>query len=315
MDESGTHSTFCPFPVFLWNILPNKVEFPRMGTNKVIATDLDGTLFYPRKRISMIPSRSKKFIKKFLRDGGRLVVVSGRNRYISAKVGKKLKAEVDHIGCNGAYIVSQGETIRETFFDVAFSKNLLREIRQEYNPPLLILMTRDRNMVLNRTDVTHFTNFGYFVYQYAMGVYKERFVRSDRVFREEMDKGDVYKINVMFGLTKKKKELAKEANRILREKYPQAEFSWIGEFIEITPKGCSKSEGLEFYLDYNGIPRDNVLVVGDSGNDISMFRAFPEHSFCMSHGPDDVKNKAKHVIDRFHELEEYIYPSEENTKQ
>lgn len=282
-----------------------------MQTNKVIATDLDGTLFYPRAPIGLIPYKSKKFVQRFLRDGGRLVVVSGRNKYISAKVGKKLRHPVDAIGCNGAYIISDGAIIREMTFDVGYSKKLIDDIRKEYNPPLFILMTRDRNMVLNRTNVSHFTNFGYFVYQWVMGVYRERFVRSDRVFNEELEKGDVYKIMIFFGLTKKKQMAAKEANKKFREIYPDAEFSWVGTSIEITPKGCSKSEGLAFYLEHNSINRDNVLVVGDSGNDISMFLDFPESSFCMSHGPENVKKRARFVIDRFYELQDFVYPSEE----
>ncbi len=282
-----------------------------MGTNRLIATDLDGTLFYPRARFGLIRRKTRRFVKKFLEDGGRLVTVSGRNKYVSLKVGRKLKHPVDVIGCNGAFIISQGQVIRETCFEVNYAKKVLEEIRKEYNPPLLILMTRDRNMVLNRTDVSHFTNFGYFVYQWVMGVYKETFVRSDKVFWEEMEKGDVYKIMVMFGLTKKKQNIAKEANKIFRERYKEAEFSWVGPFIEITPKGCSKSEALRFYIEYNSINHDNVMVVGDSGNDISMFMDFPDHSFCMSHGPENVRKYARHTIDRFHELEDYVYPSEE----
>jgi len=259
----------------------------------------------------MIKHKNRVFLKKFFSEGGRLVVVSGRNRYISNMVGSKIHHPVDAIGCNGAFIISGGKTIRETFFDKKEISKILSEIRDEYNPPLVILMSRDRNMVLNKTDVSHFTNFGYFVYQWSMGVYKETFIRSDRVFEEEMRKGDVYKIMVMFGLTKKKKLQAMEANKVFRKRYPEAEFSWVGEFIEITPKGCSKSEGLSFYLDYNSISHDNVVVVGDSGNDISMFEAFPENSFCMKHGPENVRKRAANTIDRFFELGDYIYPSEE----
>ena len=53
------------------------------------------------------------------------------------------------------------------------------------------------------------------------------------------------------------------------------------------------------------------MVVGDSGNDISMFLDFPESSFCMSHGPENVKKRARFVIDRFYELQDFVYPSEE----
>jgi hypothetical protein len=45
-----------------------------------------------------------------------------------------------------------------------------------------------------------------------------------------------------------------------------------------------------------------------------MFEAFKDESFCMHHSPEEVKKHASHVIKRFHDLESYIYPSEENSK-
>jgi hydroxymethylpyrimidine pyrophosphatase-like HAD family hydrolase len=60
---------------------------------------------------------------------------------------------------------------------------------------------------------------------------------------------------------------------------------------------------------------DNVLVVGDSGNDISMFQAFPGRSFCMDHSLEDVKQHASFVIKRFSDIENYVYPSAETTAE
>ena len=57
-----------------------------------------------------------------------------------------------------------------------------------------------------------------------------------------------------------------------------------------------------------------MLVVGDSGNDISMFEAYQKNSFCMEHSPDAVKKHAAHVVKRFYDLEKYLYPSEERNK-
>ncbi len=240
-----------------------------------------------------------------------MVICSGRNRYVSNKVGKKLRQNVGIVGCNGAFVVSDGELIKEEFLPADFAQHIVEFMREKFNPPLFLLMTKDRNLVLNRTDVSHITNLGYFLYQWVMGTYKEPFVRSDHIFREELRKGKIYKIMVYFGFTKKQKKKAMEANRFLREEFPGAEFSWIGTSIEITPMGCSKAEGLAFYLEHKGFNRDNVLVVGDSGNDISMFQAFPGNSYCMSHGPESVKKRASHIIRRFHELQDFVYPREE----
>jgi Cof subfamily protein (haloacid dehalogenase superfamily) len=284
-----------------------------MKTNKVIATDLDGTLFYPRKRVKMISKENRAFINRFLADGGRLLIVSSRNRYFSDKVSENLGHPIDTVGCNGAFVVSNGEVIKETYFQPGLIRKILSEMRREWHLPLVILDSKHRNMVLTQTGVSSVTNIMYFAYQLVQGVYREPFVRSDKIFYEEIEKGEVYKLLIMFGVTHKKIMETMEINKLLRVRYPEAEFSWMGQGIEVTPKGCSKAEGIAFYLDYNKIDRDNVIVVGDSGNDISMFEEYKANSFCLSHGRDIVKKHAAHIIDRFSDLEKYIYPSEEIT--
>jgi Cof subfamily protein (haloacid dehalogenase superfamily) len=283
-----------------------------MKQDKVIGTDLDGTLFYPKRRIRLLSTGNKAFINRFIDDGGKLLIVSSRSDYMSHKVALALHRNLDTVCCNGSFVICNNQIIKETFFDTAYLKALLADLRKQFDPPLILLTSKDRNLVMTRTKVSHFTNFGYFLYNFFQGVYKEPFVRSDHIFAQEIEKGKVYKMMVMIGVGKKSKAQAMEINRALREKYPGAEFSWIGEFIEITPKGCSKSSGIAFYLDYNHISRDNVIVVGDSGNDISMFEAYPENSYCMAHGNDHVQRHAKHIIKRFSDLESVLYPSEDS---
>jgi Cof subfamily protein (haloacid dehalogenase superfamily) len=282
-----------------------------MPLDKVLATDLDGTLFYPRKRVKMIPKDNREFIEKFTGDGGRLLLVSGRGKEFSEKVRENLSMPVDFIGYNGAIVFQKDQIIHETFFQKDNLKQILTDCSREYNLRLILLFTKDRNIVINRTDVSRTTNLFYFLYQFLQGCYKEKFIRSDRIYEEEIEKGEVYKAMLLFGVSPQAKIRAREANKVLRLRYPEAEFSWSDQCIEVTPMGCSKSSAIEFYLDYNHISRDNVLVVGDSGNDISMFEAFKKNSFCMEHGSDEVKKHATHVIKRFYDLASYIYPSEE----
>lgn len=285
-----------------------------MALSKVIATDLDGTLFYPRKRIRMISADNRSFIEKFMDDGGKILLVSGRNRYFGEKVAANLKRSVDVVGCNGSFILSNGTLIKESFFEKETLKKIINEVTREYSLPMVLLFTKHRNLVIPRTGVGWLTGLLYTTYEFFQGTYKEPVVRSDHIYYEELEKGEVYKAMLFFGITSKAKKKAMEANKLFRIRYPEAEFSWSDQVIEITPKGCSKSSGIEFYLDYNHINRDNVLVIGDSGNDISMFESFKAQSFCMEHSPDAVKKHATHFIKRFYDLESYIYPSEENSK-
>ena len=82
------------------------------------------------------------------------------------------------------------------------------------------------------------------------------------------------------------------------------EIAWSESAVEIVAKGVDKAKGLNFILSKYGIKNDEVLVAGDSGNDLPLFENF-EHSFVMSHAPEEVKSKAKHVIETVADLKEY----------
>ena len=62
---------------------------------KVIATDLDGTLFYPKKRLRLIPKKNKEFLTRFASNGGKVVVVSSRGFNFASKLEKKCPFNLD----------------------------------------------------------------------------------------------------------------------------------------------------------------------------------------------------------------------------
>jgi hydroxymethylpyrimidine pyrophosphatase-like HAD family hydrolase len=49
----------------------------------------------------------------------------------------------------------------------------------------------------------------------------------------------------------------------------------------------------------------DVIVIGDSGNDVPMFTMFP-NSYCMSHAHPSIKKHARHVIKRVYHLQKLI---------
>jgi len=283
--------------------------------DKYIFTDLDGTLFYPKTKRKMVPGKNKEFIDRFINDGGKVVLVSGRGHMFVDNVCDYLGHQVDYICCNGASIYQNGLPIKEDTFNKEFLKNMIDYVSDNYKVKSVILFTKHRNMVIPKDGLALWVRFFYPIYMGFQGSYKEIITVNDTAYREELEKGEVEKAMIFFGATPLASNKAKVANKELREKFgDQAEFSWTTQCIEVTPTGCSKSNGIRFYLDYNHINSDNVLVVGDSGNDISMFEAFKEESYCMAHAHDSVKKHATHIIKRFYSLADYVYPSEETVK-
>lgn len=280
-------------------------------SRRVIACDLDGTLFYPKKRLTMLPRENERFVERFLADGGHFLLVTGRTRLYAEKLGRKLGRELDCVGCNGAFVVAGGRLLQDLTLPPAAFRKMYEEVRKEFPVKIPMLFCKHRNMVIPRSSVSAFNRTIYNVYTYTNGTYREPVVWSDEVFDEEIDAGDVYKAMFIFGAFGKAAEVAKEVNKILRERYPDFEFSWSDQAIEITAKGASKREGIALYLDHIGLPPESLIVVGDSGNDISMFEAYKEQSFCMAHAREPVKKHARHIIARVSDLEAYVYPPAE----
>lgn len=283
-----------------------------MNSIKVIATDLDGTLFYPKKRRKLIADKTKKFLQKFSDDGGKILIVSGRGKLFKEKVEKRLERPVDVVGCNGSFIISQGETIKETFFDSENLKKIIAEIRREQHLMFVSLFCKNCNFVIDISMMRVIPRIAYRFYEFTQGSYREHVTKSEKCFYEQLEKGEVYKVLLFVGPSGRSIKKSEELTKLLGIRYPDMNFAWSNQAIEITPKGCTKSSGIAFYLDYNKISNDNIIVVGDSGNDISMFQSYREQSFCMKHASESVKKYAKHIIKKFYQLEDYIYPSEEN---
>lgn len=272
---------------------------------KVLATDLDGTLFFPKRRVRMLSKRNKKFLRHFIDEGGQLVIVSGRNRFYANKVIKRLKRPADVAGCNGAFILHKNETIFEAPMPNQELVSVIDDIKRRFKVAGVFLMSKKYNMVIPTKEFYWFFRYTYKLYQLAQGVYREPTIRSDKILHDELAHGEVYKIMLFFGVTKRAKQRALTASRTMNEIYPNFEFAWGGELVEINKKGVNKAEGLKHYLDYLKIKHDNIMVVGDSGNDTMMFRHF-KNSFCMSHAPLHVSQDASHIIDSVNEIEQYL---------
>lgn len=273
---------------------------------KLLASDLDGTLFYPKRRVKLIASKNQKFIERFLGEGNRLVLVTGRSPAFAQKVFQKLGHEVDVIGMNGAYTIIDGEVENEHFLDFPISK-MLFDLNALF--PILgtMLISKKYPLLISTPPVGKFLELFYRFYYWSMGNYAEDYHFSNEEFVKQIHTKEVYKLMIFFGISKRGERLASKANEYLRTHYNHLfEASWTGGFIEITPLGSSKAESIKRYIESKNIPHENVYVVGDSGNDISMFKEFYNNSFCLKHAHKKVKKHANTIIRRFHHLEKHI---------
>ena len=279
---------------------------------KLLATDLDGTLFYPKKRIRLISNKTRNFIRSFIDEGNHFVVVSGRNYGPCTRVFKRLGREGIAIGCNGSFIAENGRYIAQKTFEPDVLRRVIDYVQSHFEIKGLYVMSDTNEFVQQKRFKSLFYRFVNALWYFYQGALRNPFVIDEKRFNQVIDEGHAFKLMIMFGVTKKSIARSNEANKELYKVFGnEIETSWSYEFIEISPYGCSKSNGLKFVENYLKINHSDVFVVGDSGNDISMFKEYQENSFCMSHAPLSVSKYAKHTIKKFENIKDYLYEDKE----
>lgn len=66
--------------------------------------------------------------------------------------------------------------------------------------------------------------------------------------------------------------------------------------VEFVRAGCSKAAGMELLLQALGMARQDTYAIGDSTNDLPMFRA-AGHAICMGNGMEEAKAAAEYITD------------------
>ena len=274
---------------------------------KILATDLDGTFFYPKRRFLMISNKKVKLVRRWIDEGNTLILITGRSANSAKRVLKRIKRDVTLICCNGTYAYEHGEKIMTKPIDSKSINEVVEVLDNKFDPVNYILFTEKHNLVMYLRRVKFFTALLYPFWSIGEVRYMEPFVISKRVFKKELASGDIYKLMVVLGLGKKSKAYSSVVCKYVHNKIPNVEASFSAGTIEITAGGRNKALLLQEYLASKGLENEKIYVVGDSGNDIDLFKAHYENSFCMSHSQQKVKKFAKYVIDEWTDLENYIF--------
>ena len=274
---------------------------------KLIATDLDGTLFYPKNRITGIPATNKKFLRRYLDNGGKLILISGRNPRIVPKIERQLHHKVSLIGCNGGFYMDEDHKIHNP---IPMNRDKLVElfayIHHVFGPWLWMLFDTSDVLYTNCSNVPKGIDLGFRYGNLFRFYFAEKLIKGDANFVNRLATKDNFKAMIAFGVKQDGKTKAEQACLALKARFGDYfEFATSLNVIEVTAKGVQKGNGLVSYCKANNIDINEVVVCGDSGNDLYMFARFP-HTFAMEHSPEHFKSQANHVISRISGLQEYM---------
>ena len=278
---------------------------------KVLAVDLDGTLLYPYSFRHKVSRKNVKFLQHWIDAGNRLVLVSSRDHKFLRSLEEEIQRPFDVIAGIGAHIEIDGKVVKHVSIDNEALKRTIDFLDKEYHPLAYLLTTTEHPLIIRNNSITsRALSWIYWFRWILQGKAREKYIINNKMFDSEVENGDIMKVMTFFGYGKSKKKTTKEINKVIREKCPDIESSWTRIVNEITPAGCSKGASVDYYCKYLKINPSDVYVVGDSGNDITMFNLYNENSYVMSKAYPSVKKYAKHVIRRVYKLDKLLLKEE-----
>lgn len=274
---------------------------------KLLATDLDGTLFYPKRKITLLSKKNTAFLKEFIENGNKIVLISGRNIQIAKKISKKIGEPLDMIGCNGSLIYKDNQVLFDEPMNHEDVKSLC-EIEVDENVVCWCIMSNKYPLIILPTRLSFTKKLFYRIGLKLQFAYKDEYIfgrdKFDMLIADQ--EARIYKVMAIYGLGKKNKIRARLGTRKFFDAYgTKFEVLWSNQSIEFTNKGVNKANALKKLINVLKLNLDEVAVAGDSGNDISLFEAF-ENSFVMEHAPAMVKKKAKTVIKGVYCIKDYL---------
>lgn len=263
---------------------------------KLIASDLDGTLLDEPNRISKI---NLDAIEYAYQKGARFCFATGRDLKSVHDISAMLKHKPILLLQNGAEIYDENQNL---LFQDFFKNEYFEEVCQ----------------IMNAHDVPHmiFTTDGFYTTTDPKEV-RRRFIERIAHIKDEQialifatnkDKpcNNLVQIQDVQEFVKTKKILkiegfnynSKPVEDVKKELEKFTELSHLStgkNNVEVTNITATKGLALKKYCEYANIKEDEVMVLGDSHNDLSMFEHF-KYSFAPQNSIRQIQESAYKIV-------------------
>lgn len=246
---------------------------------KAIVLDLDGTLLSSKLEIL---SETKIVLQELVKKDIIVIIASGRTPQTAIKMTKELNITAPMVLANGALIFDPKNE------KVIKSDALKKEIVKSF-----LSLSKDINTSLNlyTPNCIYLEDKMINAYMNESGDDKENLISQDLF---DLDKDIVVKCE-FFGPNKGKDEKLKKIvldhTKVLNQELYLT--SAHVDFLEILNKNVNKVNGIKKVLNNLNIEEDNVLIFGDSHNDIEMLDNF-SNSVAMGNAEKSVLDVAKY---------------------
>jgi Cof subfamily protein (haloacid dehalogenase superfamily) len=249
---------------------------------RLLGVDIDGTLLNPEFQISVADMSA---LRRAHAEGVEVVVVTGRRHTFALPIVQQLGFDLWIISSNGAITRSlAGETFHRDLLPVETCRRLCGDMREFRGNTVLTFDTDAKGaIVLEHMDELNVSiqrwlekNLQYIDFVIPI----EDSLTRDPV--QAMFCGPIGRMQEALGLLSAS-NLAKDIT-VLRTEYPVRDLS----IVDVLNQGCSKGHALERWANYRGIPREQVMAIGDNYNDIEML-AFAGLPFIMGNAAEELR--------------------------
>lgn len=244
----------------------------------LLATDIDGTL----ANFNEIPQRNIEAIQHFVKEGGMFTVCTGRGYAMTCDIVNQVPVNVPGICVNGMqlYDFQQRKVISEVYLSKE-AEEILADMRKQF-PDIGVMIVADNTYTIIEEG------------KYAVGDLRyrlDRFKSSGQYVDGTMEGLYPDWTKILFLVTG---DRMREA-----QAYFEAHHSGRGihvmitapYFLEMIDAACDKGTGLKKLRTLLGAKVKRLVTVGDSYNDLSMFRE-ADLSIAVQEAEPEVREKA-----------------------
>jgi Cof subfamily protein (haloacid dehalogenase superfamily) len=255
-----------------------RVTFPI----RLLAVDIDGTLLNSQFRIS---ERDLEALGHARACGVEVILVTGRRHTFALPMAQQLGFDLWLISSNGAITRSlSGETFHRDLLPVETCRALC-SVMQEFRGNTVVTFDKDSKgaLVLERMDeltlsiqqwLTKNLQFIDFV------VPVENALVTDPV--QVMFCGSISRMQE--ALNRLESSHLTKLITVVRTEYPLRDLT----IVDVLNRDCSKGHALKRWASHRGIPREQVMAIGDNFNDLEML-AFAGIPFIMGNACAELK--------------------------
>lgn len=265
-------------------------------TYSLIAIDLDGTLLNDEKEID---KRSLQAIRAFEKNGGKVVICSGRTPLATRWIAETVALESPIISLNGAILHDEnGTLITQKTFPPSALKQFVSFCSDEqicvhlYEGNHLIVPEENRwNQKWVDQNILPLIQTGA-VMERRKAYLQECEVRVTPNLEKWLENHPSISKMAIFSEQRDFRAIEEKINTLL----PHVEAASSSNYanLEISPPGATKGAALEEIALRLGVPIAQTAAIGDNFNDISMFRR-AGIGIAMGNAPDIVKAAAHEV--------------------